>query len=279
MLPPCTYQGGKQRISNEIITYIDKQENLFSSPVMFYDMCCGSGAITLELTQKGFPVSLVRMCDISPWGEFWESIGNGTFDTDVFSKMVTTVPEDKRHIKQFMENLSQTNAEELTIYRYLLLQAASFGGKQVWRDGPQWKHNSFRNYWMPTETSVRKSPVNPIQPQPKELFRRVENIANACVGVSCFHEDVVDVIKKIPAKNSCIVYIDPPYPGTTHYGYNLDIMEQVQKLLGKNISPIYVSMDKPLSKEAVRLNFDGPKGGISGNKVSKGQEWLSTFRA
>ena len=42
LLPPCAYQGGKQRLANQICDIIDEREG---SDFVFYDLCCGSGAV------------------------------------------------------------------------------------------------------------------------------------------------------------------------------------------------------------------------------------------
>lgn len=277
LVPPCTYQGGKQRLAREIIDFIDSAENLVGGDVLFYDMCCGSGAVTLELLGRGFPAEQVRMCDVGPWGTFWRSVGSGEFDADRFDAFLASVPDEKRAVRAYVTALAETDALEDTEYKFLLLQAASFGGKQVWRDGHRWRHSSFRNYWMPTAKSIRRSPVNPMQPQPDELRRRIRAIINVCGGgVLCVNGDVGTC--RVESDSRAVVYIDPPYPGTTSYGYDFDILAQVQRFLDEGTSAVYVSLNRPLSDDAVRLHFGGPKGGISGNLASRWEEWLSMFR-
>lgn len=275
LLPPCTYQGGKHRIARDVVDLVDGRERLLEREPMFYDICCGSGAVSLELMNRGFPPNRIHMCDIGPWGEFWHAVGTRTFDVGRFAEYLSAVPENKADVQAYAKALSETDANEDTAYVFLLLQAASFGGKQVWRRGPKWMHSSFRNYWQPTGTSVRRSPVNPLQPQPPELLRRVRAIVDGCQGITCTNGDVSEI--SIPPGQKAVVYLDPPYPGTTSYGYGFDVMRQVDRLLDNGSTTIYVSLNEPLGPNAIRLTLKGPKGGISGSKKAKHEEWLTKF--
>lgn len=274
--PPCTYQGGKQRIAGQIIDIMTEQDGLLSDDVKFYDLCCGSGAVTLELINHGFQPDRITMCDAGPWGAFWSLIGWGLFDMNIFRQELDKVPKDKAKVKAFMEQLAKSDATHRTVYRFLMLQAASFGGKQIWIENNAWKHSSFRDYWQPTEKSIRQSPVNPFQPEPDELYARVERIARTCKGITGWYENIVDAVPKISGSDS-IVYIDPPYPGTTGYAYEFGIMKQVNILLQNQVRAVYVSLDRPLCDNAIELGLSGPKGGISGNRHGRCPEWLSRF--
>lgn len=274
--PPCTYQGGKQRIAPQIIDIMADRDGLLNGGVRFCDLCCGSGAVTLELVNRKFLPDNILMCDAGPWGMFWRMIGQGTFDLDIFSQELSALPVDKSKIKAFMETLAGSDASYRTAYRFLMLQAASFGGKQIWVEGSVWRHSSFRDYWQPMPASVRQSPVNPFQPEPDELYARVERIVNTCRGLVCRHDSIVNVTAGISG-GDVIVYMDPPYPGTTGYAYDFDITKQVTVLLANRVRAVYVSLDRPLSDDAVELGLAGPKGGVSGNRRGRCPEWLSRF--
>ena len=65
---PCAYQGGKQRIAKQIVDVLlslDHNEN-----TVFYDLCCGSGAISIELVNRGIKPSQIVMVDLSSWAAF-----------------------------------------------------------------------------------------------------------------------------------------------------------------------------------------------------------------
>lgn len=213
MEPPVTYQGGKQRIASAIVDRIQPKGR-------FYDLCCGTGAVSIELVNRGYAPQSITMIDAGPWGLFWRSIGCGEFDADRMREWCNRVPADRSQVKGFMESLSAEPPGGDAVYVFLLLQASAFGGKAIWIEGDRWKNCSFRSYWKPTATSSRRSPVNPMMPMPETLHKRVCEVAVRMRGVSaecCRIEGVENEIK--PGDTA---YIDPPYGRTTGYGHQVD---------------------------------------------------------
>jgi len=271
---PCCFQGGKQRIASQVVDHL--LERAGAESARFYDLCCGSGAITIELLSRGVSPHQIVMLDASSWGAFWAAVGNGSFDLERFRSYVDRVPADKSQIHDFAAKLAGTDASVDEHYKYLILQACSFGGKQIWREGSAWRNAFFRRYWLPTPVSVRRSPANPMQPGPDELFSRVERIVAAAQGVRCIHGDIGLVLDET-IEHDAVVYIDPPYGNTTGYGFGFDLQALVRDLEAKGIKNILVSEGAPVSADAVRLSFGGPKGGISGARTGKHEEWLNAF--
>lgn len=272
---PCAYQGGKQRVAAQIVDVL-LEEAPGANP-RFYDLCCGSGAVSIELVNRGVDPSRIVMLDISSWGTFWSAIGAGTFDLEVFDRYLTNLPSDKRDFKKYLSALSSFPVGEHEAELYPVLQACSFGGKQIWRDGHRWANACFRNYWEPTENSVRRSPANPMQPSPTELRRRIELLVQGMKGVVCLKRDIRDIVSQVSHNNS-IVYIDPPYEGTTGYAYRFEVASFIDALQSKNDAPIFVSEGAPLNQDAVLLKVSGAKGGISGARKGRHEEWLSLFK-
>ena len=274
---PCTYQGAKQRLSKQIVNYLFSLSKDIEN-THFYDLCCGSGAITIELLNRGIRPNQITMCDAGSYGKFWKSIGNGTFDINIFYKYSKQVPTDKRLIKYFAKDLSRTDATIDEEYKYIILQSCSFGGKQIWREGNVWKNTSFREYWQPTETSSRRSPVNPMHPEIDKLEQRILNISNYCKGLTCYNEDIDNMIEVIKNDNNDkIIYIDPPYIDTTKYGFDFDHQLFVYELKQITNAPILLSEYKQYSDICVRLNIEGAKGGISGNRDRQINEYLNFY--
>jgi len=271
---PCCYQGGKQRVAPEIVDRILSEAIQVDENTVFYDLCCGSGAYSLELINRGIRPNNIIMLDKSSWGTFWQAIGSGSFSMEEFGDLLERIPADKKLIKQFMLDLSAERINGTECYTYLVLQACSFGGKQIWRDGNTWKNAFFRDYWEPTATSVRKSPANPMQPSPKTLEARVAKLVESCRGITCIHDDI-EIMLQIDIPENAIIYIDPPYRNTTGYAYGFDLDAFVGDLRSVTRAPIFVSEGFPLNDDAYRLAFGGAKGGISGNRNGKHQEWLS----
>lgn len=240
----------------------------------FYDLCCGSGAISIELVNRGINPLRIVMLDFSSWGAFWSSVGTGEFNMQAFESLLAGVPSDKREIKNYMNVLAEQPLEKNEAELYPLLQACSFGGKQIWRFGDGWKNACFRDFWEPTATSVRRSPANPMQPSAVELKRRIHALLPEMLGVTCHRADIFSILEKRIPENS-VVYVDPPYRNTTGYGFGFDVSEFIERYLQVNAAPIFVSEGIPLAEGAIRLAFRGPKGGISGCRDGRQEEWLS----
>lgn len=278
LVSPCSYQGGKQRVAKEIVDYI-LNTTFLSKDTKFYDLCCGSGAVTVELLNRGVPPENITMCDKSSWGVFWKSIGEGIFDLNKFYKYSKAVPRDKSLIQAHIKELSKTNADVDEEYKYILLQASSFGGKQICKKDGKWQSPSFRNFWQPTETSNRRSVVNPMMPMIDELEKRVKILADNCKGLTCHHKDIyemLDIIKN--DKSDKVIYIDPPYTNTSGYAFSFDYSDFLSKLFDVTVAHIFVSEKEKISDEAIQLNFSGAKGGINGNRKNKNEEWLNVYR-
>lgn len=271
--PPCSYQGGKQRIAKQIVDIFFEQ-NEINDETVFYDLYCGSGAISIELVNRGVEPSNIVMIDKSPWGLFWQMIGDDTFSPEVFRYYIDDIPKDVSKIRSHVKEMSTKPANDgmfnNLVYKYLILQASSFGAKQIWVEDNKWQNTSFRSYWLPTETSSRRSPVNPMMPMPETLFERVENIAGRMIDVQGIHGDINDITY---FEENSIIYIDPPYSGTTKYGYELDLESFIKKFDNK----IYVSEGKQLTENAIQITGSRSKGGISGKRKSKNEEWLNIY--
>lgn len=264
---PVAYQGGKQRLASKIIDAINPTNQLF------YDLCCGSGAISIELINRGYDPQKIYMLDRSPWGMVWKHVGDGTFNLKKFKKYCDEVPKDQTLIKEHIANLSKTPAQIDTPYIFLLLQATSFGGKSIWvehvNNEYKWANCSFRGYWTPTETSNRRSRVLSMHPQANVIYERMETICECMKGIHGYCCDIFE----LKIEKEALVYIDPPYDKYTRYGHAFDVMQYIKTLNQK----CYVSEGKSLSESAILLTKGMSKGGIFGNRRKLHEEWLSIF--
>lgn len=272
MRVPCAFQGGKQRVAAQIVDFL--LEAAPGPDSLFYDLCCGSAAVSIELVNRGIESSRILMLDISSWGSFWSAIGSGTFNMDAFDQFLSELPSDKREFKAHMSALAALPVGDHEAELYPLLQACSFGGKQIWRNGEHWVNACFRDYWEPTATSIRRSPANPMQPSPTELRRRVGALVNGMKGVTCLKMDIMKFLND-PFPSNAVVYVDPPYQSTTGYGFGFDLSSFTNRFREINQAPLFVSEGAPLSNNALMLTFGGANGGISGIRKKKHQEWLS----
>lgn len=281
---PCSYQGGKQRLAKQIVDIV-YAENKIDDTTKFYDLCCGSGAVTLELLNRGFDPNNIVMIDNGCFGSFWQAIANDEFELDTFKNELDKLPSIEK-IQNYLQELSnQIVDEDMMIYHYLMLQAGSFGSKQIWIENNKWKNNSFRNYWLPTATSSRRSPVNPMMPMPDTLYKRVENIVSQLSGlIVASKENVFDTLYRLDEEwesgnKNIIVYIDPPYMNTTGYKDSFDIYELERRIW--NNCPIYISEGFKMdgAKDTYLLSKGRTKGNISGEAKKKPvEEWLNVFK-
>ena len=280
---PCSYQGGKQRLAKQIVDIFYKENNI-NDDTKFFDLCCGSGAISLELINRGFNPNNITMIDNGCFGQFWQDIANGEFDLDIFKREIEKLP-NLENIQSYLKKLSDLPVDEdKMVYHYLLLQAGAFGSKQIWIENNKWKNNTFRSYWLPTETSNRRSPVNPMMPMPNTLYNRVEAIVEQLSGViTASRESVFDAVYRIDEERNkgnknIIIYIDPPYANTTGYKETFDIYSLEGQIW--STSPIYISEGYKMqgASESYLLSVGRTKGNISGEAKKKPtEEWLNRF--
>ena len=280
---PCSYQGGKQRLAKQIVDIFYKENNI-NDDTKFFDLCCGSGAISLELINRGFNPNNITMIDNGCFGQFWQDIANDEFDLDIFKREIENLP-NLENIQSYLKKLSDLPVnEDRMVYHYLLLQAGAFGSKQIWIENNRWKNNTFRSYWLPTETSNRRSPVNPMMPMPNTLYNRVEAIVEQLSGsIIASRESVFDAVYRIDEERNkgnknIIIYIDPPYANTTGYKETCDIYSLEGQIW--STSPIYISEGYKMqgASESYLLSVGRTKGNISGEAKKKPtEEWLNRF--
>lgn len=279
MKAPLSYQGGKQRVANKLVNIIKGDINNTN----YVDLCCGSGAVSVELINQGVHPENILMVDQSDWGEFWSQVSNSTFDKDLFEHIIGDIPKDPKNIQEYLKLRSKEQWDYENEYidiipLWLCLQAGSFGGKHIWTDKGCFKNASFRSYWMPTETSSRRSPVNPMMPMPMTLKKQVLDVVDNMQAIKAMQMDVLDIDwyyydSYIRTKDNVVIFIDPPYSNTTGYGFDLDYVSWYKNLKLPSNYQLWVTDYKEHGKESFSLNKTS-KGGISGGS-KKREEILS----
>ena len=271
--PMFAYQGGKTKLADKIYNEVTSR---CGKDVTFVDVCCGGGSVSIEFINNGLHPENIHMFDAGAIGAFWQQVSEGTFDLDYFEYIIHKIPSDLENIKGFMEGLSKIEYGYVgdVVSEYLLLQASAFGGKQIYDLGCKFSNTSFRSYWKPTETSSRRSPVNPMMPMPSTLLERVKKIVNEIQPIKATHTYAENIdFSKIKTDKELVVYIDPPYKGTTGYKDNIDLSLVINnaKCVG---AKVFVSEYYNLSEDFVILS-DTTKGGISGDRKGSMVEYLS----
>lgn len=270
LMPPCVYQGSKQRFVETISNIIEENEIAGGEKFVFYDLCCGSGCISLEMVCRGYPVIMV---DKGEFGKVWEAIGKQEFSLVELRNEIDKIPSIEK-MQGYFTNLSKQEIDkEKQVYQYLLLQAATFGGKQIWIQDGKWKNASFRGYWHPTETSNRRSTINPMMPMPETIYKRMEDIVKiASKHMTGYNIDIFEAVEIIKRdKRRKVIYIDPPYKNTTGYVGKFDIFEVIEELKGEHL---YISESFGFTGiegcTVKKLADSRKKGNISGNLKNGG---------
>lgn len=274
---PLSFQGGKQKVAKSIVDIIKGDINTTE----YLDICCGSGAISIELINQGAHPEQIFMVDMSEWGAFWEQVSEDCFDIEHFSCLISDIPENPADIKQHLNLLSKTKFTSIydAVPTWLLLQCGSFGGKHIWLgDDGNFKNTSFRDYWLPTPTSSRRSPVNPMMPMPPTLHKQVMNVVDKMGAVKAVRCDVLDFCFETyelnREKENVVIFIDPPYQSTTGYGYTLDYVAWYSNLKLPSNYKLFITDYVPHSGDFVEISKT-TKGGISGDSKKVRTEILS----
>ena len=264
--PPVTFQGGKQRLAPAIIDII---KPLPDEP--FSDLCCGSGAVTIEAVSRGHEPRLVTMVDNGPWGQVWEEVGAGRFSLDALERVAAAVPTKVEHQAGFLAELFKQPATIDTTATFLVLQAGSFGGAAVVRKPNDTWYGHPRKMWI-SEKDPRKR-TGTMMPATTEIQRRMQVVCDLLLGVQVRSECFANT-----AEMTGTVYIDPPYAGFRSYNNRKVPIYDFGSIAKKHArAKVWVSEARALSSTAYLLtDAAGRKmGGISGTRKTANEEWLS----
>ena len=134
LTPMFAYQGGKTKLANKIYKEITEHHG---QAITLVDVCCGGGSVSIEFINNGLHPENIYMFDSGAIGAFWQQVSESSFDLDYFEYLVDKIPKGLKMIKGFMEGLSKIEYECVgeAVCEYLLLQASSFGGKQIYDEG------------------------------------------------------------------------------------------------------------------------------------------------
>ena len=203
------YQGSKKKISKKIVEIIKQN---FGTDKPIYDIFGGGGAITAECILNGLEVHY------------------NDLDKDITNAFERVISQDREWIKTLI--ISRTEFTEIkakenkTTDDFLKLLINSFGNQKnyylyskeisdlkynIAKEIIE-KHDVFSGY---KQTETYKRAIE----QPKQLeqlirlggLERLERIDEVKATNKSYH-DFSEV-------SGAILYLDPPYEGTTHYGY------------------------------------------------------------
>jgi 16S rRNA G966 N2-methylase RsmD len=268
MKPACAYQGGKAKYASAIVETIGLPRDCH-----FYDLCCGSGAVSIEAVRRGQKPSSITMVDAGPWGMFWKAIGEGSFQTWKLERLLSLIPENPFLFQMHIEQMASLPISEMggnEVYTFVILQAASFANKAVWIDGDYFRHPGIGG-WIEANGI---DGTGRVAFNSTALVRRVSALVKGMRGVVGMRANINDLIPD-GIRDDAIVYIDPPYRGTTDYGH------EVAGTIGRKVKvPCWVSEGEPLSDKAILLDSRRTQAAMIAsrkNRKNNVEEWLSYF--
>lgn len=261
--PPCSYQGGKRRQAPEIASHLIAAGG---EHARYTDLCCGSGAVTLELVRRGIPPARCRMIDSGPWGDVWRLVAQGMFRPALLTTLADGVRDGE--VREFATHLSVEvpPAHPLAPYAYLLLQSLSFGGTPIVEGAGRWVVNG-----ICASREVDGYGVRPWNPAPEIMAERLHAICSRLAGIDATRMRAEDV----RLETGDVVYVDPPYRGTSGYRDSLDIVALVQK---NPCARIFVSERAPLGTSAIPLKRRR-QSSLNVRNTRDAAEWLTAFNA
>lgn len=266
--PPATYQGGKQRLAEEIVAICLATRSKLDAPPDFADLCCGSGAVTIAARLAGIPPESIMMVDSGPWGHVWLKVAEGKFSLEALRRIAAAVPKIPEQQADFLRELLKQPIDIDRAETFLILQAGSFGGAAIDDSAGRWK-GTFRNFW--------RSPKDPkkwtgtMMPCADEVVRRMEVLCELLLGVVAWRGDFLKVHGE-----SGIIYVDPPYVGTSGYAGKKTVEIDFPTFAARNPkADVWVSEARAIGSHATMLHAGRAMGGISGKRKRPNEEWLS----
>jgi 16S rRNA G966 N2-methylase RsmD len=246
----CTYQGNKWKLKEKILEIIQPVKS-----ERFYDLCCGSGAISLELINRGWNPKDITMLDSGPWGIVWESIGKCTLDYDKLYDLASDVLRNN-----FDSKILKLANGTISPESFLILQSVSFGGKAIWIENNKFKHHNFIKENTPTIYVTAKKRIENMLEVVQAYLIPLKGINGHCLDISSFKVE------------SGKVYIDPPYASTLKYGNNFNVLNIISNFK----VPCFVSESEPLGTNAYFLGYRNASR-MNGSNVSRSEEWITAF--
>lgn len=222
--PVCTFMGSKRLFATQIAAEILRRD-----PEHVYDLCCGSGAVSIALVREGYPVEQLTMVDIGPWGDVWVKLSAGEINLSwlhdfMFKNWPTTGSSE--HMREF------ARVAPYAVEVFLLLQMTSRGGLPTTWDGKGWRNSSKSEPWTPRGELHRER---------ENMWARLLTLMKLLKGVGAKKADVSD-LRGEWNRSGGLRYLDPPYRGTRAYGAELDL----ESYLAWAPRPILVSEQREL---------------------------------
>lgn len=291
--PPVLYQGSKYRIAHQLVDQIPMLEwKVFDTEFEFIDGCCGSGAFTMALLERGIAAEpeQITMVDSGPWGWVWEQVGRGEFPLESLRYMIQGAP---RKAEQLQDWLYELAAMPKQIYKqpnlcpnissyytpaFLMLQAGANSSLPVrFQQGLpvnppylRWKHPGFAKHWGPVGYTGQTT----MRPCPRSIYERMVRVCDRMYGVQGKMCDIREVVPPGTCDNSMLLYLDPWYRGF-RYGRYFAAKKYVESLHVKTMVSSGENLKHWKGCEDTKL-LTRVKSSYMLPRVSR-EEWVSKF--
>lgn len=243
LAPITAYQGSKRKYADKIVEYLIAH---WRKQYEYYDVCCGTGSITLALIRHGVDPSQITMIDAGLWGLFWETITTDTFQLEIFEEYCRYIPKEPKLVKGYLQELAQEDPLKNTVYKFILFQSANFAGKYVAIKNDKWYNLNIKDCWFPTEYSKRQTPSTTFTTSPSTMLDRIILIMIKTKGLTAIYRNAETYTHY---KRRSIMYIDPDYKGHYKYQHSFNVDEFIKERLRDNhFTKIFVSEAQRLYK-------------------------------
>ena len=213
------------------------------------------------------------MVDAGPWGWFWRDVGSGQFDFAEFARLWGTMPSDAKLVARWVHD--EIVPLPPTSVSFIILQAASFGSTPVWWDGTKWRRGEgnrrykARSYWEPKPGSKETKPRGTIF-RPEDIPKRIESLLHRAHGVRGVAGRAEDTVI-----DADVIYIDPPYGGTSGYGCDI----AWRSIVSSASSPVLVSEAVAFDDATEAVELVSRKGAsLNGKSKAVFNEWLNVYQ-
>ena len=271
LLPPCGYQGGKRKFSQEIAQIL-----LADKPAHVYDFCAGSGAVSLSLREAGLEPRCLTMVEAGPWGQWWQELLDGSLDLDLLEAGAQSIQDlPPVDVAGWLEELASTWQP---IETWLWLQAGTFGRLPVWWDGSRWRCGSIKRgrgyyparHWIAPDGSKSVPTIASVS----KILERTAAAQDALRGAEVIHGKAQDVT----VKPGSTIYVDPDYQGTPGYLLSLPLEELLPQWLAAGCSVYCSEQTVRMEPDAVIELGNRRRGGIQGSSKKRSTEKLLIWR-
>jgi len=232
LAPACSYMGGKSRVARRVANLI-----LARRPGTVHDLCCGSGAVSLEVVARGFDPRRLVMVEAGPWADYWAAVADGTLNLDLLRDLLgARWPGTVAAAVSYLQD--EVTAMARTPEVFLVLQAFAWSGFPAWYDEAAGRWRVRSQFYKCRD---RRSNLN--GPRRARVLEAVGQHVRRMKGARVVRVDVADLGAWLdPEDPDPVYYLDPPYEGTEGYGWSLDVDEFVSRAP----RPLLVSEQRPV---------------------------------